>query len=97
MRVLLLMMLEHQLKPNLKTMLIKVQCTCNLVLQNIAERQGSLINFRQHSLITVQAQGAILQVSSDRDDRMGAKIKTQKNSLGFQQNPQKIPCCISEP
>ena len=34
MRVLLLMMLEHQLEPNLRTILIKVQCTCNLVLQN---------------------------------------------------------------
>ena len=40
MRVLLLMMLEHQLEPNLKTILIKVQCTCHLVLQNIAEGQG---------------------------------------------------------
>ena len=40
MRVLLLMMLEHQLEQNLKTILIKVQCTYNLVLQNIAERQG---------------------------------------------------------
>ena len=28
---------------------------------------------------------------SDRDDRMGAKIKTQKNPLGFKQNRQKIP------
>ena len=44
---------------------------------------------------------------SDRDDRMGAKIKTQKNPLGFKQNrqkipapkfnPPKIPCRISEP
>ena len=42
-----------------------------------------------------------------RDDRMGAKIKTQKNPLGFKQNPQKlrgpkfipqkISCRISEP
>ena len=80
MRVLLLMMLEHQLEPNLKTILIKVRCTCNLVLQNIAEGQGWLINFRQQSLIMVQAQGAVLRVSSDRDDRIRAKIKTQKNS-----------------
>ena len=45
--------------------------------------------------------------SSDRDDQMGAKIKTQKNPLGFKQNhqkipapkfnPPKIPCRISEP
>ena len=44
---------------------------------------------------------------SDRDDQMGAKIKTQKNPLGFKQNrqkipapkfnPPKIPCRISEP
>ena len=44
---------------------------------------------------------------SDRDDRMGAKIKTPKNPLGFKQNrqkipapkfnPPKIPCRISEP
>ena len=33
----------------------------------------------------------ILWISSDRDDRMGAKIKTQKNPYGFQQNLQKIP------
>ena len=42
-----------------------------------------------------------------RDDRMGAKIKTQKNPLGFKQNhpknpwtkfhPKKVPCRISEP
>ena len=29
----------------------------------------------------------VVQVSSDRDDRMGTKIKTQKNPQGFQQNP----------
>ena len=43
--------------------------------------------------------GGVLQISSDRDDRMGAKIKTQKNPKGFKQgpefNPQKIPCQIS--
>ena len=33
----------------------------------------------------------ILWISSDRDDRMGAKIKTQKNPQGFQQNPPKKP------
>ena len=43
MQALLLMMLEHQLEPNLKSTLIKVQCTCKLVpVQNIAERQGWL-------------------------------------------------------
>ena len=31
----------------------------------------------------------VLRISSDRDDRMGAKIKTQKNLLGFKQNPKK--------
>ena len=48
-----------------------------------------------------------LQISSDGDDRMGAKIKTQRNPSGFQQNPKKslvqkltplnIPCQISKP
>ena len=31
--------------------------------------------------------GELLQLSSDGDDGMGAKIKIQKNPLGFQQNP----------
>ena len=31
----------------------------------------------------------VLRISSDRDDQMGAKIKTQKNPLGFKQNPKK--------
>ena len=49
----------------------------------------------------------VLRVSSDGDDRMGAKIKTQKNPFrasnktqkipGQKLNPQKIPCQISEP
>ena len=30
---------------------------------------------------------AELRISGDRDDRMGAKIKTQKNPLGLKQNP----------
>ena len=30
-------------------------------------------------------------ISSDRDDRMGAKIKTQKNPWGFKQNLKKSP------
>ena len=29
------------------------------------------------------------QVSSDGDDRMEPKVKTQKNPYGFQQNPKK--------
>ena len=33
--------------------------------------------------------GGVLGISSDGDDRKGAKIKTQKNPLGFQQNPKK--------
>ena len=50
--------------------------------------------------------GGVLQISSDRDVWMGEKIKTQKNPLGFKQNPKKldqnltppkIPCLISEP
>ena len=35
------------------------------------------------------ALGGLLRISSDGDDRMGAKIKTQKNPKGFQQNPKK--------
>ena len=30
--------------------------------------------------------GGVLRISVDGDDRMGAKIKTQKNPQGFQQN-----------
>jgi len=51
--------------------------------------------------------GRLLWISSDRDDQMGAKIKTPKNPSGFKQNPQKIlgpkfnskkiPCQISKP
>ena len=51
--------------------------------------------------------GGVPRISSDGDDRMGAKIKTQKIPWGFQQNPKisldqkltpkKIPCQISEP
>ena len=53
-------------------------------------------------------EGELIRISSDRDDRMGPKIKTQKNPQGFQLNPPKkirgpkispkeIPCRISEP
>ena len=31
----------------------------------------------------------VLRMSSDRDDRMGAKIKNPKNPKGFKQNPTK--------
>ena len=51
--------------------------------------------------------GGVHRISSDKDDRMGAKIETQKHSQGFKQNPPKIPglkfnpkhipCRISEP
>ena len=33
--------------------------------------------------------GGVLTISSDEDDRMGRKIKTQKYPLGFKQNPKK--------
>ena len=33
--------------------------------------------------------GEVSRNLSDRDDRMGAKIKTPKNPQGFQQNPKK--------
>ena len=35
--------------------------------------------------------GGVLQISSDGDDQMGAKIKTKKKSLGLPTKPQKIP------
>ena len=38
-----------------------------------------------------KAQRGVLGISSDGDDRMEPKVKTQKNPYGFQQNPQKIP------
>ena len=45
----------------------------------------------KHAIINVWGYpgpgGGVLQISSDRDDRMGAKIKTQTNLLGFKQNP----------
>ena len=40
--------------------------------------------------------GGVLQISSDGDDRMGAKVKAQKIP-GPNINPQKLPCRISEP
>ena len=33
----------------------------------------------------------VLWISIDGDDRLGAKIKTQKNPQGFPTKPQKIP------
>lgn len=36
----------------------------------------------------VQPQGMVLRISSDRDDQIGAKMKTQK-SWGFQRKPKK--------
>lgn len=53
-----------------------------------------------------ETRGGVLWISSERVDRMGAKMKTQKNSLRFEQNPnnpgpklnpQKIPRRILEP
>ena len=51
--------------------------------------------------------GGVLGISSDGDDRMEPKVKTQKNPLGFQQNskksldqkltPQNIPCRFCGP
>ena len=34
--------------------------------------------------------GGVVGISSDGDDRMEPKVKTQKNPLGFQQNPKKF-------
>ena len=48
------------------------------------KQQDVVTNLNQHG-----GPGEVLRVSSDEDDRMGAKIKTQKNPQGFQKNPQK--------
>jgi len=55
----------------------------------------------------VKGPGGVLQVSSGGDDRMGAKIKTLKKSVGLPTkpkklpgpkiNPQKIPYQVSKP
>ena len=55
----------------------------------------------------VSTPGGVLGISSDGDDRMEPKVKTQKNPLGFQQNPKKsldqkltpkkIPCRFCGP
>ena len=39
--------------------------------------------------LTVPAEGGYSGFSSDGDDRMESKVKTQKNPRGFQQNPKK--------
>ena len=65
MQVLLLMMLEHQLQPSLKTIVIKVQSTYNLILQNIPERQGYIVD---QFLSTFPDDG-----SSPRGDTLGFK------------------------
>ena len=41
--------------------------------------------------------GGVLQISSDRNDQMGAKITTPKNPSGFKQNSPKIPGPKSNP
>ena len=35
--------------------------------------------------------GGVLRISSERDDRIGAKSKTPQNRLGFKQSPNKSP------
>ena len=37
------------------------------------------------------APGGVLRISSDGDDKMEPKVKTQKKSLGLPTKPQKIP------
>ena len=43
----------------------------------------------EHFFIQYSIPGGVLGISSDRDDQMEAKVKTQKNPEGFQQNPKK--------
>ena len=81
----------------------------NISIRKIQINLGSCKKFSVLFSLTQAQTGYLLQISRDRDDRMGAKIKTQKNPLGFKQNakkslhvpgpkfiPQKIPCRISE-
>ena len=42
-------------------------------------------------MIRGRGPGGVLRISSDGDDRMGAKIKAQKKSLGLPTKPKKIP------
>lgn len=49
------------------------------------------INANETLLSTPEVPGGILLILSDGDDRMGTKIKSQKNPWGFQLKPKKIP------
>ena len=70
------------------------------------EREGPDRGLRLRFDVQETRGGGVLWISSGRNDRMGAKMKTPKNSLGFKQNPknpgpkfdpQKIPRRIFEP
>ena len=44
-----------------------------------------------HFLAQGRGRGGTIRISSDGDDRMGAKIIARKTPLGFKQNPQIVP------
>ena len=60
-------------------------------------KYGYLPIYRNHLYITLnegfwlRPPRGDLRISSDRDDRMGAKLKTRKNPMRFKQNPKRIP------
>ena len=58
-------------------------------IRKIQINLGSCKKFIVLFSLTQAQRGYLLRISSDRDDRMGAKIKSQKNPLGFKQNPKK--------
>ena len=53
-----------------------------LVLGEVGLNEARLDSSPRGQRSITRAQG-VLRISSDRDDRIGAKIKTQKNLLGF--------------
>ena len=49
----------------------------------------STLESRPATFRHTQAPEGVPRISSDRDDRMGAKLKTQKNPMGFKKNKNK--------
>ena len=60
-------------------------------------KHGYLLIYRKHLYVSLnkgfwlRPPRGVLRISSDSYDRMGAKIKTRKNPLGFKQTPKRIP------
>ena len=73
-----------------------------IIIQIIIHIAYSLLNWKMSDFLEYSSMLSnfysmgVLQISSDGDDRMEAKIKTKKNPW-TKFNPQKFPCQISEP